>query len=39
MQADDNEDGKLSLQEMVDHEYIFYHTVHADGHHDDHDEL
>ena len=41
MQADDNEDGALSLQEMLDHEFIFYNTVHADGHeeNDDHDEL
>ncbi|XP_061370242.1 uncharacterized protein LOC133312956 [Gastrolobium bilobum] len=41
-EADDNEDGKLSLQEMLDHEFVFYNTVHADGHQesdDEHDEL
>ncbi|MED6148899.1 hypothetical protein PIB30_057389 [Stylosanthes scabra] len=40
--ADDNKDGKLSLQEMLNHEYIFYNTVHDDGHlesNDEHDEL
>lgn len=42
MQTDDNGDRKLSLQEMLNHEFIFYNTVHADGHQesdDDHDEL
>ncbi|KAK7377471.1 hypothetical protein VNO80_02896 [Phaseolus coccineus] len=41
-EADDNGDRKLTLQEMLDHETIFYSTVHADGHQesdDDHDEL
>ncbi|XP_054796256.1 uncharacterized protein LOC129301686 [Prosopis cineraria] len=38
-EADDNEDGKLSLEEMINHEIIFYHTVHADDSHEDHDEL
>ncbi|XP_057731695.1 uncharacterized protein LOC130946840 isoform X1 [Arachis stenosperma] len=41
-EADDNKDGKLSLEEMLDHEFIFYSTVHADGHSesdDEHDEL
>lgn len=41
-EADDNGDGKLTLQEMLDHEFTFYNTVHADGHQesdDDHDEL
>ncbi|KAK7385003.1 hypothetical protein VNO78_30710 [Psophocarpus tetragonolobus] len=39
-EADTNNDGKLTLQEMLDHEFIFYNTVHADGHQDDeHDEL
>ncbi|XP_061367040.1 uncharacterized protein LOC133310157 isoform X1 [Gastrolobium bilobum] len=41
-EANDNEDGKLSLQEMLDHEFIFYNTVDADGHQesdDEHDEL
>ncbi|XP_058724695.1 uncharacterized protein LOC131596137 [Vicia villosa] len=41
-EADDNEDKKLTLEEMLNHEFIFYNTVHADGHEesdDDHDEL
>ncbi|KAL9331081.1 hypothetical protein ACSQ67_000691 [Phaseolus vulgaris] len=41
-EADDNGDRQLTLQEMLDHETIFYSTVHADGHQesdDDHDEL
>ncbi|CAJ1972253.1 unnamed protein product [Sphenostylis stenocarpa] len=41
-EADENGDGKLTLQEMLDHEFTFYTTVHADGHQesdDDHDEL
>ncbi|KAK4277586.1 hypothetical protein QN277_015563 [Acacia crassicarpa] len=38
-EADDNEDGKLSLEEMIKHEVIFYHTVQSDGSQDDHDEL
>ncbi|TKY55978.1 Reticulocalbin-2 protein [Spatholobus suberectus] len=41
-EADDNGDRKLTLQEMLDHEFTFYNTVHADGHQegdDDHDEL
>lgn len=43
MQADDNEDRKLTLDEMLDHEFAFFNTVHADGHVEiddgDHDEL
>lgn len=42
MQADDDGDRKLTLQEMLSHEFTFYNTVHADGHvesDDDHDEL
>ncbi|KAG4954448.1 hypothetical protein JHK82_040033 [Glycine max] len=41
-EADDDGDGKLTLQEMLDHEFTFYNTVHADGYQesdDDHDEL
>ncbi|KAK7320837.1 hypothetical protein VNO77_30682 [Canavalia gladiata] len=41
-EADDNGDQKLSLQEMLNHEFTFYNTVHKDGHQesdDDHDEL
>jgi hypothetical protein len=49
MQADDDEDKKLTLQEMLNHESVFYNTVYADDHvendddddddDDDHDEL
>lgn len=42
MQADDNGDRKLTLKEMLDHESVFYSTVHVDGHQesdDEHDEL
>ena len=42
-EADDNEDKKLTLEEMLNHEHDFYNTVHADDHvendDDDHDEL
>ncbi|CAI8605717.1 unnamed protein product [Vicia faba] len=41
-EADDNEDKQLTLEEMLNHEFIFYNTVYADGHEesdDDHDEL
>ncbi|KOM48361.1 hypothetical protein LR48_Vigan07g206500 [Vigna angularis] len=41
-EADDNGDRKLTLKEMLDHESVFYSTVHADGHQesdDEHDEL
>ncbi|KAI4337989.1 hypothetical protein L6164_016347 [Bauhinia variegata] len=40
--ADDDRDGRLSLEEMLNHEFAFYSTVHADEHEesdDDHDEL
>ncbi|XP_052186113.1 uncharacterized protein LOC127797327 isoform X2 [Diospyros lotus] len=30
-QADENGDGKLTLDEMIKHEYIFYNTVYEDG--------
>ncbi|WJX10026.1 hypothetical protein P8452_00796 [Trifolium repens] len=48
-EADDDEDKKLTLQEMLNHESVFYNTVYADDHvendddddddDDDHDEL
>ncbi|KAM5557710.1 hypothetical protein ABKV19_024856 [Rosa sericea] len=42
-EADDNKDEKLTLQEMLHHEDIFYNTVYEssndDGNHDDHDEF
>ena len=44
-EVDDNEDKKLTLQEMLNHENVFYNTVHADDHEeideedDDHEEL
>ncbi|CAK8570179.1 unnamed protein product [Lathyrus sativus] len=31
-EADDNEDKKLTLEEMLNHEFIFYNTVHEDNH-------
>lgn len=42
IQADDNRDGNLTLDEMLNHEYIFYNTVYNDVDDDDydfHDEL
>lgn len=42
LQADENGDKKLSLEEMLNHEFIFYNTVHADDDpegEEDHDEL
>ncbi|KAI4307080.1 hypothetical protein L6164_030308 [Bauhinia variegata] len=43
-EADDNKDWNLSLQEMLNHEFVFYNTVYADEHEEfdqdhDHDEL
>ncbi|XP_050386929.1 uncharacterized protein LOC126803210 [Argentina anserina] len=42
-EADDNKDGKLTLQEMLQHEDVFYNTVYEsssdDDSHDDHDEF
>ncbi|KAA8533585.1 hypothetical protein F0562_030981 [Nyssa sinensis] len=43
-EADDNGDGKLTLNEMINHEYIFYNTVYEDSIFDNdddhyHDEL
>ena len=42
-QADDNKDGNLTLEEMMNHEYIFYSTVYDDNDEDFdedyHDEL
>ncbi|KAJ7965317.1 Calcium-binding EF-hand protein [Quillaja saponaria] len=39
-EADDNKDGKLILQEMLNHENIFYSSAYGDNHDDDdHDEL
>ncbi|OMO93536.1 Calcium-binding EF-hand [Corchorus olitorius] len=44
-EADDNKDGKLSLEEMMNHEHIFYNTLYDsdndddDDDDDDHDEL
>ncbi|CAL5364583.1 unnamed protein product [Camellia sinensis] len=37
--ADDNEDGKLTLDEMIWHENIFYNSVYEDGIFDDDDDL
>jgi hypothetical protein len=38
-QSDDNKDGKLTLQEMLNHEDIFYNTVYenSDDDYDDDD--
>ncbi|KAL6132205.1 hypothetical protein ACLB2K_070576 [Fragaria x ananassa] len=42
-EADDNKDGKLTLEEMLHHEDVFYNTVYEssddDDIHDDHDEF
>ncbi|XP_060177949.1 uncharacterized protein LOC132607869 [Lycium barbarum] len=40
-EADDNQDGKLSLDEILNHESIFYSTVYDNGRNEDlfHDEL
>lgn len=38
IQADDNKDGKLTLDEMLDHDYIFYSTVYDTGVNDDNEE-
>ncbi|GKV25573.1 hypothetical protein SLEP1_g34989 [Rubroshorea leprosula] len=41
-EADDNEDGKLSMAEMLNHENLFYNTLYDDGsedYEDLHDEL
>ncbi|XP_045808719.1 calumenin-A [Trifolium pratense] len=43
-EADDDEDERLTLQEMLNHESVFYNTVHEDGdgyeeNDDEHDEL
>ncbi|KAI8030359.1 Calumenin [Camellia lanceoleosa] len=38
-EADDNEDGKLTLDEMIWHENIFYNSVYEDGIFDDDDDL
>ncbi|KAJ7959370.1 Calcium-binding EF-hand protein [Quillaja saponaria] len=43
-EADDNNDGNLTLEEMLNHEYTFYSSVYGDIHEDyydddDHDEL
>lgn len=37
-EADDNRDGKLTLDEMLDHEFLFYSTVY-DENSDDYDEF
>ncbi|KAL5538996.1 hypothetical protein UlMin_045489 [Ulmus minor] len=37
-EADDNKDQKLTLDEMLNHEYIFYSTVYDDNH-EDYDEV
>lgn len=37
IQADDNRDGNLTLDEMLNHEYIFYNTVYNDADDDDYD--
>lgn len=37
IQADDNRDGNLTLDEMLNHEYIFYNTVYNDVDDDDYD--
>lgn len=43
IQADDSKDGNLSLDEMLNHEYVFYSTVYnesnGDYYEDYHDEL
>lgn len=41
LQADDNKDGYLTLDEMLNHEYLFYRTVYENRNRDyeDHDEL
>ncbi|KDO59624.1 hypothetical protein CISIN_1g0485992mg, partial [Citrus sinensis] len=36
-EADDNRDGNLTLDEMLNHEYIFYNTVYNDVDDDDYD--
>ncbi|KAF8412098.1 hypothetical protein HHK36_000053 [Tetracentron sinense] len=36
--ADDNKDGNLTLNEMIDHEYIFYSTVFEESDYDDDDD-
>lgn len=38
IQADDNKDGKLTLDEMLDHDYVFYSTVYDAGVNDDNEE-
>ncbi|XP_027109643.1 uncharacterized protein [Coffea arabica] len=43
-EADENRDGKLTLDEMLNHEHIFYNTVYDNGKHENeyysyHDEL
>lgn len=40
-QADDNKDGNLSLEEMLNHEYMFYTSLFEEDEEDDelHDEL
>jgi hypothetical protein len=40
-QADDDKDGRLSLDEMLTHPYVFYNTAYDHGQHDDytHDEF
>lgn len=42
-QADDNKDGNLSLDEMLNHDHIFYNTVYDESNEDldedYHDEL
>ncbi|XP_048420973.1 reticulocalbin-2-like [Pyrus x bretschneideri] len=36
-EADDNKDRKLTLEEMLDHDYVFYSTVYDDGINEDFD--
>ncbi|KAK9292032.1 hypothetical protein L1049_019986 [Liquidambar formosana] len=38
-EADDNGDGRLTLDEMLNHEYIFYSTVYDDRNEDDDDDF
>ncbi|XP_010091199.2 reticulocalbin-2, partial [Morus notabilis] len=38
-EADDNKDGNLTLEEMLNHEYIFYSTVYDDSHENSEDDL
>ncbi|XP_062120069.1 uncharacterized protein LOC133834466 [Humulus lupulus] len=38
-EADDNKDGKLTLDEMLNHEYIFYSTVYDDTYEDFEDDF